>query len=372
MRILLCDSSSYSPLNPYFVEPLDELSRECGYEFTFVDEADFFPSKASLPAMIYRKIVGEPWWSRRQRLLNRRLFESAQLFKPNLVILVNGKYLSPATLRRIKDTTGALLANYATDDPWNPTVTTRYFRDAVGIYDIYATPKKAAMSDLASAGCKTVIRCLSAYKPSVHYPEASTTAEEKQRYGCDVAFIGSCDPARIDYFHTLIRELPNVRLHIYGAGGWERYPALRPYTKGIVLGRDFRIALASAKIALNFIRHKNRDDHSERTFQIPACGAFMLAERTDEQLKLLVADREAAYFQTPQELVERVRYYLNRNAERETIALAGHCRVTTGGNTCKDRLLEIIAAACQIIDHEHPAMKSGTSVGASSMRNKCS
>lgn len=352
MRILLCDSSSYSPLNPYFVEPLGELSLECGYKFTFVDEANFIPSKASLSARIYRKIVGEPWRSRGHRLLNGCLVEAARSFRPDLVILVNGKYVTPATLHRIKDTTGALIANYATDDPWNPAVTTRYFRDAVGIYDIYATPKKALMSDLASAGCKMVLRTLLAYKPSVHYPDPSTTADEIRRYNCDVAFIGSCDSDRIDYFHTLIRELPTVRLHIYGAGDWGRYPALRPYTKGIVLGRDFRIALASTKIALNFIRHANRDDHSERTFQIPACGAFMLAERTDEQIRLLAEGREAAYFQTPQELVEKVRRYLKHDSDRDMVAMAGHRRIINGGNTCKDRLLQILTAASQMIDHD--------------------
>jgi hypothetical protein len=351
MRILLHDSSRYAPLNPYFAEPVEELTRKGACEFRLIDEAEFFP-RSSLAMAVLRKTFGEVSSWRRQRLLNKRLTEVAHALKPDLILVLNGKFVAPATLRNVQATSGAILANYATDDPWNSVVTTKCFRQGAGLYDIYATPKKAVVPDLVAAGSKVVLRTLYAYKPSVHFPEPAVTSHDRERYSCDVAFIGSCDPDRIDYFHALVRELPQIRLHIYGGGGWERYPALRPYVKGVVFGREFRVALASTKIALNFIRHSNRDDHSERTFQIPACGAFMLAERTDEQLKLLTEGEQAAYFETPRELVGKVAYYLDRNVDRKAIALGGHHRVTTGANTCMDRLLEILDAASQMLKPE--------------------
>lgn len=345
MRILLCDSSCYSPLNPYFVEPLEDLARERGYEFQFVDEADYIPAGTSLAARAFRKIPGNFWSIRGRRSLNKRLIAAARCFKPQLFLTVNGKFIAPSTLQLIGDT-GAVLANYATDDPWNPLVTTPYFRDGVRLYHIYATPKKAVIPQLKDK-VKIALRTPFAFKPSIHFPDSPDTLEDKLRFTCDVAFIGSCDADRIDYFHTLIREAPDVRVHIYGAGHWERYPALRPFLKGAIYGRAFRFALASAKIALNFIRHANRDDHSERAFQIPACGAFMLSERTDEQVKLFADGYEAAYFDSPNDLVRLVRYYLANESERTSIQQAGHRRVMTGRNTCKDRLLDIISAAAR-------------------------
>ena len=82
-----------------------------------------------------------------------------------------------------------------------------------------------------------------------------------------------------------------------------------------------------------------------RSFEIPACGAFMLAERTEEHLALFREDEEAVFFGTPEEMLDKVRYYLAHDEIRRRIAEAGHARVTAGGHTYLDRLREIVRAA---------------------------
>jgi spore maturation protein CgeB len=79
-----------------------------------------------------------------------------------------------------------------------------------------------------------------------------------------------------------------------------------------------------------------------RTFEAPACGAFLLNERTPEHLKLLEENRDAAYFSSEAELVEKVRYYLFTESEREGIRRSGYKTITSGGNTYKDRLKQIV------------------------------
>ena len=111
------------------------------------------------------------------------------------------------------------------------------------------------------------------------------------------------------------------------------------------MGRDYRLALGGARIGLCLLRRANRDQHAMRSFEIPACGTFMLAERTDEHLAVFREDEEAAFFSSPQELLDKVRYYLAHEEIRRRIAIAGHARVTTGGHTYRDRLREIVRAA---------------------------
>jgi len=121
--------------------------------------------------------------------------------------------------------------------------------------------------------------------------------------------------------------------------------ALRQYARGLVWGRDYRLAVGGAKIAVNLVRHANRDDHVMRTFEIPACGGFMLTERSSTHEELFHEDHEAGFFSSPDELVDKVGSYLAHHEERAMIAAAGHRKITQGRHTYGDRLAEIIEAA---------------------------
>ncbi len=61
-----------------------------------------------------------------------------------------------------------------------------------------------------------------------------------------------------------------------------------------------------------------------RTLEIPACGGFMLHERSDEVLELFEEGKDVACFSTPQELKEKINYYLNHEEERMQMAEAVH------------------------------------------------
>jgi spore maturation protein CgeB len=96
-------------------------------------------------------------------------------------------------------------------------------------------------------------------------------------------------------------------------------------------------AMNSNKIVLGLLNHYNRDLHTSRTFEIPACGAFMLMERTQEQQKIFNEGVEAEYFGSIDEAVEKIKYYLTHEEERKQIAQAGHQRCTTSAYSYNDR-----------------------------------
>ena len=133
-----------------------------------------------------------------------------------------------------------------------------------------------------------------------------------------------------------------MALALYG-GYWQRHERFRAHARGFAVGREYRLALGGARIALCLVRRANRDGHVMRSFEIPACGAFMLAEDTDEHRELFKGGTDAAFFTTAADLAEQVRYYLTREAARRRIADAGHRRVITGGHTYRNRLAQILA-----------------------------
>jgi len=366
MRILLFDTSAHGSPWPLFLQDLEGLTTtKIGqYAYRFVDEAPFLEKRSTGNRALTRILN---WLTinvqqRRTRMLaydaaarflryrrhpvrytdlNRRLLEEARAFAPQVVLIVMGFHISPQTLRAIKRETGAVLINYATDDPFNERTSLRNVREAIPIYDAYACTKRAIMDDVARAGCGDVQYVRFGYHPAVHFVETPATSEERNRFAADVAFVGEGDGDRLPFFTTLMKAIPYLNLALYG-GLWDLSPTLRRYHRGTVHGRDFRLALGGAKIAVNLVRVQNRDDHVMRSFEGPACGAFMFNERTEEHLALFAEGREAAYFESPEELAEKTRYYLDNDAEREQIRKAGWKKTTAGGHTYGDRLMQIL------------------------------
>jgi spore maturation protein CgeB len=74
-----------------------------------------------------------------------------------------------------------------------------------------------------------------------------------------------------------------------------------------------------------------------RTFEAPASRAFVLAERSEEQLEFFAEDREAVYYGSPEELLTKLRFYLKRDEARHRIATAGYERCLRSGYAYADR-----------------------------------
>jgi spore maturation protein CgeB len=276
--------------------------------------------------------------------LNYTLAERAIAFRPNLVVVLMGFHIAPEVLAHIKDKTGAVLVNYATDDPFNRRLRTPELIRSIPHYDLFASTKRAIMPDLRTAGACAVSYVRFGYKPSAHFPEPPMRESEREQFGAEVAFVGEGDASRRPFFEALIESIPNLNLALYG-GLWNRERRLRKYFRGSVRDRDLRMAFSGAKIVVNLVRRENRDDHVMRTFEAPACGAFVLHERTQSHLEIFKEGHQAAFFESTEELVDKVRYYLAHDRERERIQQSGHQRTVTAGHSYRHRLEEIIHGA---------------------------
>jgi spore maturation protein CgeB len=116
-----------------------------------------------------------------------------------------------------------------------------------------------------------------------------------------------------------------------------------------LFGETYSKAINSFDINLCFLRRANRDRQTTRTFEIPACGSFMLAERTDEHVQLFDEGQEAEFFGSTDELFEKVRFYLTHEDIRQKIAQRGRQRCLRFGYDYRSRMrkmLEQVAAAC--------------------------
>jgi spore maturation protein CgeB len=110
----------------------------------------------------------------------------------------------------------------------------------------------------------------------------------------------------------------------------------------IVPQRDYVKAIIATKINLGINSSQSRNLSSGRTFEIPASGGFLLAKRTIEHQAFFEEGMEAEFFDSAKELVDKARYYLSHNEEREAIAQAGHKRCTTSGYSWQELMVGLV------------------------------
>jgi hypothetical protein len=334
MNILIVDTTIYSD------QPLLSLQPpKHGLNVALFDEAPYLRPLHTRRShkVIYRLLGRRPAtaWS-----LNARLLKAAAHSRPDVVIVSKGAYIFPRTLRRLRSL-GAVLINYATDDPFNSRNADGWLRASIPEYDLYACTKRAIMDDVRRAGCRRTSFVRFGYNPALHFPERAATPSEATAFESDVAFVGTADADRFPYLDALL-SISGLRLALYGSG-WDRQPVrFSRLARGMAAGRGYRLALSGTKIALGLLRVANRDRHTMRTFEIPACGALLCAQRTDEHEEIFAAETEAVFFDDPDDLKATVQRYLSNDDGRRRIAQAGSRAVSVGSHTYADRIIEMV------------------------------
>jgi spore maturation protein CgeB len=304
----------------------------------FFDDWNYFSGLSnSVSHKIWRRIIKHPYYYRK---FNYDLYLHTRKYQPDVILVTQGLYINPETLQKIKSDTKALLINYATDDPFNPKISNPDLVACIPIYDIYACTKRRIITDIKNQGCRSVVYVQFGFDPEVHYVQCPNDPFDISKYSSELLFIGGADQDRVPIMQEIITEL-NLNLHLYGIY-WNREKSLKKYYRGFALEDVFRKAHAGTKIGLCLVRKANRDGHTMRSFEIPACGAFLLTDRTDEHQEIFREDRDAVFFGDVTELKEKIRFYLNHEDLRNKIAETGNYLVHRRNDTYKARLLKII------------------------------
>lgn len=320
----------------------------------------------------------EPWkrasWLKRQLQrrfsrgsvideINRSVLDAARAFRPDLIWGEKQEFLKVNTLAALRQL-GARLVHF-TPDPYFSLAWKRtpLMDKAIGSFDVLVYCKSYERKPYAALG-KPLIYMPLGYCDEVHRPVPT----EDPRWHCAVGFLGGWEPRREHLLHIVAAVGADLKIR---GGYWEflrdgrwtprRYIILKQLAGNAqfrihrdevlgsvwqgdeVYGDDYARALSGAKIGLGLLRKVCPDQHTTRTFEIPACGSMLLADRTDEHRELFEEGKEAEFFASDEELMDKVRFYCGYESGRQRIAQAGFERCVKSKYAYIHRLEGVLA-----------------------------
>jgi len=223
--------------------------------------------------------------------------------------------------------------------------------DIAPAFDYCLVPEKFRLDDYRRLGARPIY-CQEAAHPGVYQPH-----DLPRDY--DVTFVGQAYGTRIGFISSLIQH--DIPTRVWGPGWLEQssnYPQWRRTAgqlKRRLLGQpepeiiehvprqycgpplsddDLVKMYSRSKISLGFssVARIAEDPSAQirqvrlRDFEATMSGAFYLVEQFDELEEFFTPDREIVTFRDHRELVEKAKYYLQHDAEREKIRQAGMTR----------------------------------------------
>lgn len=275
--------------------------------------------------------------------INRDLLALVGDFQPEMIFIYRGTHILPATLKKAKKISLCQIYGYNNDDPFSPKYPKylwRHFLAGVKEYDHVFCYRKHNFEDYSGLGYQKCSLLRAYYTDERNY----LVNTENSPYLCDVIFIGHFeDDGRDLSLFTLLKTSHNVK--IFGTG-WEKsslYPQLVALNGPIEpLYEDYNLALNSAKIAIVFLSKLNRDTYTRRCFEIPAAGALMLSEYTDDLNSMFEQGIDADYFCSAEELLEKVDFYLQNPEILNKVRESGYKRLHRDGHSALDRVQQIL------------------------------
>lgn len=292
-----------------------------GHEVIGFDVASF-----QSPFRLIRSIQ----WRMNPRVLLQRLNtnikqEAEKAGRFDLLWIDKGVWIFPDTVTYLRNRCGERALHF-TPDAQILSNRSRHFDTSIPSYDHIVTTKSFEVDLYRAAGARHVILSQQSYCP-VRYERPS----RRECFRSNVGFIGHYERQYGRYL-SAIAGVGGV--HVWG-NGWIRAGRRRQISRRLVCGEglwgvDYVDALASFQIGLGLLSKYIPEEHTTRTFEIPAAGTFLLAERTPEHEAFFVEGSEAEFFDSDDELISKARFYLANDSARRRIAERGRerCRVS--------------------------------------------
>lgn len=310
-----------------------------GYEVEFFDTYEYMKRIGKLREKLILRFFLDPIIKN----INDDLYKKIEECKPKFLWFDKPLFFSRSGLLKIKEKNNSLiLFQYNLDNPYGPRndVGWKLFNKILDLFDCHFVPRKKSIEDFINKGAKKVLFLPLAYEPTIHYFDDKKFNKKKS---INVSFIGSPYDNRAEILKQLSEN--NINVEIRGDKRWEKKLGkhLHLYKKAEAQNNLYRETIWKSKINLSFITHSNEEEVAHRSFEIPACGGFVLSQRSKQLEKCFVENKEIVFFDNLDECIKKINYYLINEKEREEIAKNGYLRAINSGYSNDMRIKKALA-----------------------------
>lgn len=289
---------------------------------------DFFEKLFPIWTSRFFRIKSKLYFLSLENLLrNRKLLSLAHRSKPNLIIISGGlSSIYPSTIKRIKDRYDAQVLLFSGVNPKVAATLVERILVKKRIADIVVENDRGYAKNWKKLGAKkTIVLPISSVDPKIH-KKIKLSNKEKKEYSCDVCFAGTLMFDR----QQALSKLLDLDIKIWGdiPIGTKLDKKLKSRYCGTAFGEKMVKIFNAAKIVLNFQPKDMTHGGNMRTFEIPGCHAFQLADRIDPDF--LTNGRDYVSFTNIQDIKAKIKYYLQNESKRLRIAESGAKRAYQG------------------------------------------
>jgi hypothetical protein len=326
-----------------------------GYSIDSLDPAPYFPGRSPqmLGQMLAQAQCLDQMYRDRDPSYMRFLQDFVEKFRDaDVLVFCLYNPIHPEVLRRELGTPVKILG--FTDDPFSTYVRGLpylwAFDGAFYISPSY-TEEFLFRDALAHWGCRQsywwplVFPRTNPADPSDFWPLLAPRKEFAQRGDAffherdqDLIYVGAAYPSKIDRLAQL-RKRFGPRIAIHGRWPYQGFVGILRGLKGkpALWTRITKISEAErtrlyyrTRIGINMhLSDHPRETGNMRMYEIPAHGMMLLCDKAglNAQERIFAPDKEAVFYDSMDDAIEKIEYYLAHHEERERIARAGFARV---------------------------------------------
>ncbi|WP_405606323.1 glycosyltransferase [Polaribacter sp. Asnod1-A03] len=333
MRILYIGQYSDGTTSKMRADQLKEIVK--AEEFVVIDtHVPFYKTAALWRSFGFRFKIG-PLITSTNAFIKQEL-ENQEKF--DLIWVDKGVFVSEKITKKLRESTPKLV--HFTPDMAFYENESKMFYKAMYLYDFVITTKSPEKEEYLKRVKKDrLIITTQGFSKENHTPKIEFVDKENS-----IAFIGLAEPNRFKMMEAFLTE--GIKINVAGFG-WEKFVekhkdnTLLTFAGKKLMNEEYSKFISKSVMAWGALSKKFPEQHTTRTFEIPACKTALLTEYNQE-IASFYKDDEVVFYNSEEELIEKIKYLFKNKKELKNISERGYKRVNEGGYYYKAILKELV------------------------------